>query len=48
MGARKASFWIAVGGTAILANFLLQVASDKLPSGSFRDFVNYVNRGGSQ
>lgn len=47
MNVRKAGFWVAVGGTAILANFLLQVAADKVPSGSLRDFVNYVNRGGT-
>ncbi len=47
MGARKAAFWVAVGGTAILANFVLQVAADKIPSGALRDFVNYVNRGGT-
>ncbi len=38
-------FWVAVGGTAVIANFLMEVASDNLPSGSFRDFVSYLHRG---
>jgi hypothetical protein len=42
---RKALFWLAVGGTAILANFVVEVAADNLPSGSFRRFVQYIHRG---
>jgi hypothetical protein len=42
---RKAAFWIAVAGTAVLANFVLEVASDNLPSGSLRQFVAYIHRG---
>lgn len=44
---RKAAFWVAVGGTAILANFIVEVAADKLPSGSLRQFVSFIHRGGS-
>lgn len=43
---RKAGFWIAVGGTAILANFLMQIAADKIKNQGFRDLVGYINRGG--
>jgi hypothetical protein len=42
---RKAFFWIAVGGTAVIANFTMEVLSDNLPSGSFRRFVQYLHRG---
>lgn len=45
MFSRKAGFWVAVGGTAILANFLLQLAADKIPSAGFRELVGYINRG---
>lgn len=42
---RKGAFWLAVGGTAILANFTMELLSDNLPSGSFRAFVRYLHRG---
>jgi hypothetical protein len=42
---RKGAFWIAVAGTAVLANFAMEVLSDNLPSGSFRAFVSYLHRG---
>lgn len=42
---RKAAFWVAVGGAAVIANFVMEVASDRLPSGSFKSFVNYLHRG---
>lgn len=45
---RKAAFWLAVGGTAVLANFAMEVLSDNLPSGSFRSFVRYLHRGQGQ
>lgn len=47
---RKAAFWLAVAGTAILANFGLELAADKIPSAGFRRLVDYVHRGpgGSQ
>ncbi len=50
MGGRKAAFWIAVGGTAILANFAMEVAAQRLPSGSLKQFVAFLHRGpgGSQ
>jgi hypothetical protein len=42
---RKAGFWVAVGGTAILANFLLELAADKIPFQGLRDLVSYIHRG---
>jgi hypothetical protein len=42
---RKASFWLAVAGTAILANFALELAADKLPSVGLRRFADYVHKG---
>lgn len=42
---RKAAFWVAVGGAAVIANFVMEVAADNLPSGSFRSFVRYLHRG---
>lgn len=47
---RRPFFWIAVGGTAILANFFVEVAAQKLPSGGFQKFVAFLHKGpgGSQ
>lgn len=42
---QKAAFWLAVGGTAILANFAMELLAEKLPSGGFRSFVQYLHRG---
>jgi hypothetical protein len=42
---RKGAFWLAVAGTAVLANFAMEMLSDALPSGSFRQFVQYLHRG---
>lgn len=45
MFGRKAAFWIAVGGTAILAQFLLELAADRLPLPGLARFAAYVHRG---
>lgn len=45
MKLRKVLFWVGVGGAAVLANFVMEVAADNLPSGSFRQFVAYIHRG---
>jgi len=43
---RKAAFWIAVGGTAVIANFAMELISDKLPADSpFGQLVAYIHRG---
>jgi len=45
MFGRKVGFWIAVGGTAILANFALELASDKFPNLGLERFTHYTHRG---
>lgn len=47
MFSRKAGFWVAVGGTAILANFLLELAADKINNQGLRELVAYIHRGPS-
>lgn len=44
---RKAGFWIAVGGVAILANFAIELAAQKLPIPGLQSFVNFVHCGPS-
>lgn len=39
---RKAGFWIAVGGAAVLAPFTLQLAACKLPLPGLRRFLNFT------
>lgn len=43
MDVRKAFFWVAVGGTAIVAPFILRTVADKVPSEGLRRFVGYLN-----
>lgn len=47
MAGRRLAFWVTVGGVSILANFLLELAAAKLPSGGFQQFVSFVHRGPS-
>lgn len=42
---KRASFWLAVGGAALLANFVAELAADKLPIDGLRRFVTYIHRG---
>jgi hypothetical protein len=42
---RRLSFWLAVGGVAILANYTLEVAADKFPSLGLARFTAYTHRG---
>jgi hypothetical protein len=44
-GARRASFWIAVAGVSIFANFAIEVLSDRVPSLGLRQFVAYAHKG---
>lgn len=44
-GSRRAAFWVAVGGVSILANFLLEVVSDRVPSLGLRQFTAYSHKG---
>lgn len=41
---RRAAFWIAVGGVAILAPFTLRLAADKLPIPGLKEFVAFINK----
>jgi len=42
---RKASFWLAVGGVAILAQFALELAARKLPVPGLQRFTDFVHCG---
>lgn len=44
-GARRFSFWAAVAGVSILANFGLEVLADRVPSLGLRQFTGYTHRG---
>lgn len=44
---KKASFWIAVGGVAVIAPFALQLAADKLPFPGLKRFVGYIYKEGA-
>jgi hypothetical protein len=43
--ARKLAFWGAVAGVAILANFGLELVSDKVPQLGLQRFVAYTHKG---
>ncbi len=47
MGARRFTFWLAVAGVSILANFGLEVVADKFPQLGFQRFVAYTHKGAS-
>lgn len=47
MGARRLSFWLAVGGVAILSNFLLEVAAARFPSSGLSKFTSFAHNGAS-
>jgi hypothetical protein len=42
---RKASFWLAVGGVAILAQFALELAARKLPVPGLQRFTEFTHCG---
>jgi hypothetical protein len=45
MAGRRFSFWLAVAGVAILANFGVELAADKFPQLGLARFVAYTHRG---
>jgi len=47
MRGRKASFWLAVGGVSILAQFALELAARKLPVPGLRRFTDFTHCGPS-
>ena len=47
MGGRRLAFWLAVGGVSILANFGIELASEKFPQTGLARFVAFTHRGAS-
>ena len=45
MFGRKAAFWLGVAGVAVLANFLVELAADHVPSPGFQQLVAFTHRG---
>jgi hypothetical protein len=45
MFGRRAAFWVTVGGVAILSNFALELAAEKIPQLGLRRFVAFTHRG---
>lgn len=44
---KKLAFWVAVGGVSVIANFVMEYAAVKLPSGGLRNFVSFLHSGGA-
>jgi hypothetical protein len=44
---KKAAFWVAVGGVSLLAQFGVELLSDKVPALGLGRFVEYIHRGPS-
>lgn len=42
---RKVSFWFAVAGVAVLANYGLEVAADRFPNLGLARFTAYAHKG---
>ena len=47
MNGQRASFWVAVAGVSILAQFGLELLADKVPALGLSRFVAYSHRGPS-
>lgn len=47
MAGRRISFWIAVGGVSILANFLAEVVANRWPQLGLAQFVAFAHKGAS-
>lgn len=45
MFARRASFWLAVGGVSIVAQILLEAATEHFPDSGFSKLAAYAHRG---
>jgi len=45
MFGKRAAFWLAVGGVALIAPFIAELAADKLPLPGLQQFVAYIHRG---
>lgn len=42
---RRLSFWLAVGGVAVLSNFAVELAARKIPSPGLQRFVSFIHCG---
>jgi hypothetical protein len=45
MAGRRLSFWVAVGGVSILANFLAEVVATRYPQLGLAQFVAFTHKG---
>ncbi len=45
MAGRRTSFWIAVAGVSILANFGLELAAEKFPQLGLSRFTAFTHKG---
>lgn len=45
MGARRLSFWLAVAGVSVLANFGLELAAEKYPQLGLAKFTAFTHKG---
>jgi hypothetical protein len=44
-GTKRASFWLAVAGVSIIANFMLEIAADAFPQLGLARFTAYTHKG---
>jgi len=42
---QRTSFWLAVAGVSVLANFALELASDRFPQLGLARFTAYTHKG---
>jgi hypothetical protein len=45
MGGRRFSFWLAVAGVSILANFGLEVVAERVPQLGLARFASFTHKG---
>lgn len=47
MAGKRLSFWLAVGGVSLLANFAAELAADRWPQLGLARFVAFTHKGAS-
>lgn len=47
MGGRRLSFWLAVGGVSLLANFGLELVTTRFPQLGLARFTAFTHKGAS-
>lgn len=45
MAGKRLSFWVAVAGVSVIANFAVELIAEKVPSLGLREFVAFTHRG---